>query len=45
MDNIKNDAYFSGKLITDMKFIKLHMKGINQSDFEKNEVLQDSMMS
>ncbi len=44
MDNMKNDAYYSDKLIIDMQFIQIHMEGLSQPDFEKNEVLQDSMM-
>ena len=43
MDNMKNDAYYSDKLIIDMQFIQIHMEGLSQPDFEKNEVLQDSM--
>ena len=44
MDNVKDDAYFVGRIADDLDFIIRHMNDISQDDFSKNEILQDSMM-
>jgi len=44
MDNKKDDLYYIGKLRQDMEFIIRHMKNVSLDDFEKDELLQDSMM-
>ena len=44
MDNIKNDNYYSGKIMEDMEFINKHMKDVDIEELNKNEILLDSMM-
>ena len=44
MDDFKNDAYYSDKLKRDLTFIASHMKETSPSEFDMDEVLQDSMM-
>ena len=44
MDSRKDDGYYIGKLKKDMKFIMDHMRGQTLENFNKNELLQDSMM-
>ncbi|MCM1438538.1 MAG: DUF86 domain-containing protein [Roseburia sp.] len=44
MDNIKNDSYYLRKITADLKFIMVHTVGLAQEVFEKDEVLQDSVM-
>ena len=45
MDNIKNDVYYTAKIIKDIDFVIKNMSNITEEDFSKNEILQDSMMS
>ena len=44
MDNVKNDAYYIGKVFDDLAFIIRHMKDVDSEAFAGNEILQDSMM-
>ena len=44
MDKIKNDQYYIDKMLTDLKFIVLHTKGISKGELEGNEILFDSML-
>ena len=44
MDNLKNDRYYIGKMMTDLRFIQEKMIGCSYEDFETDELLQDSMM-
>lgn len=43
MRNVKDDAYYIGRLKKDMDFITAHMKDKSEADFADDEVLQDSM--
>lgn len=40
----KGDIYYIQKVIKDLEFVMDHTKNISQSDFENDEVLQDSIM-
>lgn len=44
MDNKKNDAYYIDKIIQDLQFIVKNMRGVDYEDFNKNELLMDSML-
>ena len=44
MNNLKNDAYYIEKILTDLKFISKHMSIVSKDEFEQNEVLLDSML-
>ncbi|KFZ27416.1 MAG: hypothetical protein KQ78_00328 [Candidatus Izimaplasma bacterium HR2] len=44
MDNIKDDKYYVGKILTDINFLIKHTKVLDREQFEKNEVLLDSIM-
>ena len=44
MNNIKDDGYYLQKIRKDLNFINAHMENVEETDFETNEVLQDSMM-
>ncbi|MBR5969865.1 MAG: DUF86 domain-containing protein [Lachnospiraceae bacterium] len=44
MDNIKDDQYYSDKMIRDVSFIRRHMQGLTYDVFIEDEILQDSMM-
>ena len=44
MDNLKNDAYYVQKILTDLRFIVKHMEGVTLRALEENEILLDSMM-
>ena len=44
MDNIKDDQYYSDKMIRDVSFIQRHMQGVTYDAFIEDEILQDSMM-
>lgn len=44
MDNIKDDHYYTNKMMTDLLFIQEKMSGKSFDDFINNELLQDSMM-
>ena len=41
---MKNDSYYTEKLLGDMRYIEKHMDGISESAFSGNELLQDAMM-
>ena len=43
MNNLKNDTYYIEKILTDLKFISKHMANVSKEEFEKNEILLDSM--
>ena len=44
MNNLKNDAYYIEKILTDLKFITKHISNVSKDEFEQNEVLLDSML-
>ena len=44
MDNLKNNEYYVGKIVSDLEFIVEHTKGLTQAELENNEVLIDSVM-
>ena len=44
MFNPKNDNYFLTKIEEDLLFIVKHMTNVKLEDFQKNELLLDSMM-
>lgn len=44
MDNKKNDEYYINKILLDLEFLIKHTKDINRYEFEKNELLLDSIM-
>ena len=44
MNNLKNDAYYIEKILTDLKFISKHISNVSKDEFEQNEVLLDSML-
>ncbi len=44
MDNLKNDTYYSGKILEDLEFIIHHMEHVDIVELSNNELLQDSMM-
>ena len=43
MNNLKNDEYYIGKILTDLHFIVEHMEGVAIRALGENEVLLDSM--
>ena len=43
MNNLKDDAYYLDKILTDLRFIQKHMDGVSKNDLKANEVLFDSM--
>lgn len=43
MNNLKNDEYYIGKILTDLHFIVEHMEGVTIRTLGENEVLLDSM--
>lgn len=44
MDNKKNNKYYIDKILADLDFLIKHTKNINREEFEKNELLLDSIM-
>ena len=44
MDNRKTDDYYISKITSDLRFIIAHTEGILKEDFERDEILQDSVM-
>ena len=44
MDNVKNDAYYLKKILTDLSFMITHTQGKTQQDIEQNPVLIDSIL-
>lgn len=44
MDNINNDRYYLGKIISDLEFIIEQTKGKTQNEIEENILLIDSIM-
>ncbi len=43
MDNMKDDTYYTGKILDDLSFIERHTKNTDPEAFLENEILQDSM--
>ena len=44
MDNRKDNVYYTGKIITDLRFILSKTDGLSKEELEKDEVLTDSVM-
>lgn len=44
MDNKKNNMYYIDKMLLDLDFLIKHTKDITKEEFEKNELLLDSIM-
>lgn len=44
MDNIKDNAYYIKKIVTDLTFILDHTQGLSKTELEDNEILIDSVM-
>lgn len=44
MDNVKNDAYYIGRMLKDIKFIMEKTEGITLKALSDNEVLCDSVL-
>ena len=44
MDNIKNDAYYLGKILADLGFMMEHTNGKTMDEIEKDALLLDSIM-
>ena len=44
MDNLKNDAYYVGKMLKDIRFIIEKTEGITLQELKDNEVLCDSVL-
>lgn len=44
MDNVKNDAYYLGKILADLEFMIEHTNGKTMDEIEKDELLLDSIM-
>lgn len=44
MNNPKNDAYYTQKILTDLHFIAKHMENVTMQALEENEILLDSML-
>ena len=38
MDNVKSDAYYVEKILTDLHFIAKHMAGVDIKKLEKDEI-------
>ncbi len=44
MDNIKNDAYYVGKILKDLRFIISNTQNLTLKELENNEILCDSIL-
>jgi len=44
MDNKKDNRYYVDKVLLDIEFLIKHTKGTSKKEFEKDEVLLDSIM-
>ena len=44
MDNLKDDRYYTDKMLNDLTFIQEHINGKDYDAFSADEILQDSMM-
>ena len=44
MENNKNDDYFVSKIVDHLSFIVQYMEKANREEFNRNALLQDSMM-
>ena len=44
MDNKKNNKYYIDKILVDLDFLIKHTKNITKEEFDKNELLLDSIM-
>ena len=44
MDNVKDDRYYLGKIVDDLKFVSDHTEGKTREEIENDEVLIDSIL-
>lgn len=44
MDNVKDDRYYLGKIVDDLKFVIDHTEGKTREEIENDEVLIDSIL-
>ncbi|MCD8204414.1 MAG: DUF86 domain-containing protein [Coprobacillus sp.] len=44
MDNDKDDLYYLGKIVSDLKFIYEHMESTTYEEFISDDIKMDSMM-
>ena len=44
MDNVKDDVYYAGRLLRDLRFVARHMESVSEQRFSEDEILQDAMM-
>ncbi len=44
MDNVKNDAYYLGKIKEDLQFVILHTAGKTLQEIQNDDLLVDSIM-
>ena len=44
MVNVKDDAYYADRMLSDLKYIVRHMTDVSNAEFSENEILQDAMM-
>ena len=44
MDNIKNDEYYVGKILKDLRFIVKHMSGVGFEKLSEDELLLNAML-
>jgi uncharacterized protein with HEPN domain len=44
MDNRKNDLYYTQKITADLAFIVAHTENLSKEEFDRDEVLIDSVM-
>ena len=44
MDNVKDDAYYVGKMLKDIRFLMEKTSGLSLADMEENEILCDSVL-
>ncbi len=44
MENVKNDFYHVGRIVSDIEFVLENMMNVEYQEFCENEILQDAMM-
>lgn len=44
MDNVKDDRYYLEKIVSDLKFVIDHTRGLTQEEMGENDLLIDSIM-
>ncbi len=44
MDNVKDDRYYLEKIVSDLKFVIDHTRGMTQDEMGENDLLIDSIM-